>query len=56
MKNKLYEILGMLLMVSVIVGVWGGISMLLEFLLVILISALVIGLVVIALPQIFIGE
>ena len=56
MKNKLYEILGMFLMVILVVGIFGGFFMLLKFLLVIFVSALVIGLAVIAFPQTFIGE
>ena len=54
--KKLYEILGMVLVMSVIATILGGVSMLLEFLLVIFVSALVIGLVVIGFPQTFIGE
>ena len=56
MKNKLYEILGMLGIVCLVVGLFGGVSMLLEFILVLLVSFLVVGIVMIAFPNIFIGE
>lgn len=56
MKNNLYEILGMLGIVCLVVGLFGGVSMLLEFILVLLVSFLVIGVVIVALPNVFIGE
>lgn len=56
MKNKLHEILGMLAIVCLVVGFWGGLSMLIEFVLVLAVSFLVIGIITVALPNIFIGE